>query len=114
MEKIEYNLVDKTDWPRGQWDNEPDSIEWEDEETHLPCLIVRVSTHGGLCGYVGIDSSHPYFNMNSNEIDDINVHGRVTFSNKIIGNNDIWWVGFDCAHAWDICLALSNIKSSFL
>lgn len=25
-----YNVIDKSKWPRGEWDNEPDKIQWVD------------------------------------------------------------------------------------
>ncbi len=59
MERIEYrNVVDKSAWPRGEWDDEPDKVQWPDEATGLPCLIVR-GPSGALCGYVGVADGHP-------------------------------------------------------
>lgn len=66
METIEYRTVDKSGWDRGQWDNEPDKKQWVDEETGLPCLIVRSHGTGALCGYVGVDKSHPAYRLNYN------------------------------------------------
>jgi len=117
MERIEYNTIDKTDWPRGEWDDEPDKIQWQDEETGMPCLIVR-GPMGALCGYVGVSSSNKFFHMNYDDVDgDIHVHGGLTFSNgcepdadetkhichrPAAGEEDhVWWFGFDCAHSND-------------
>ena len=61
METIEYKTVDKSNWERGEWDNEPDKKQWLDEATGLPCLIVRAPVTGSLCGYVGIAPEHPLF-----------------------------------------------------
>lgn len=61
METLEYFTQDKTDWPRGEWDNEPDKKQWKDEETGLPCLIVRSKATGSLCGYVGVGKKHPLY-----------------------------------------------------
>lgn len=53
----EYRTIDKSLWNRGQWDNEPDKVQWIDDTTGLDCLIVR--THrGNLCGYVGVGPDH--------------------------------------------------------
>jgi len=60
MQTREWKWRDKTEWPRGVWDDEPDKIQWTDEATGRPCLIVR-NQLGGLCGYVGIDKTHPLF-----------------------------------------------------
>lgn len=90
----EWKLADRTDWPSGEWDREPDKMQWTDEATGLPCLIVRGPV-GGLCGYVGVGPSHPWFRLDyshgcpercgkeycehtpSSRLD---VHGGVTFS----------------------------------
>jgi hypothetical protein len=79
MERIEYrDVIDKTDWMRGPWDNEPDKIQWQDGDTGLPCLIVRGPT-GSLCGYVGVAPGHP---LHGKEYDsaDVDVHGGLTFA----------------------------------
>jgi len=109
VKTIEYNdTVNKASWERGEWDDEPDKIQWQDEETKLPCLIVRHSGSGHLCGYVGVDSQHPLFEEDDPKLD---VHGGITFSNHCHGNichkveegedDNIWWLGFDCAHTGD-------------
>ncbi len=97
----------------GPWQNEPDKIQFTDKETGLPCLIVR-NTMGALCGYVGVSKGHPYFEKPYNDIDSISVHGGLTFSDKrhegggichIVddGEDDnVWWLGFDCAHSYDL------------
>jgi hypothetical protein len=42
------------------WRDEPDKVQWIDEETDLDCLIVR-NRMGALCGYVGISEGHPFY-----------------------------------------------------
>lgn len=59
MQTKQYTTVDKSEWPRGAWDEEPDKVQWQDPSTGLPCLIVRASA-GVLCGYVGVPESHPW------------------------------------------------------
>lgn len=61
MQTKEYTTVDKSTWERGEWDNEPDKKQWLDEETGLPCLIVRGCITGALCGYVGVPKGHPAY-----------------------------------------------------
>lgn len=58
----EYTTIDKSAWPRGAWDHEPDKRQWVDPSTSLDCLIVR-GPHGALCGYVGISDTHPLFGI---------------------------------------------------
>lgn len=116
MKTIEYRTVDKSTWPRGPWDDEPDKKQWQDEATGLPCLIVR-SRLGSLCGYVGIAEGHPLYEMDSDETELV-AHGGVNFSNSCGDTDDesrfvchkpepgesdkVWWFGFDCAHAGDM------------
>ena len=163
MERIEYRgIVDKSEWPRGEWDQEPDKIQWQDEATGLPCLIVRGPV-GALCGYVGVPSGHPLHGKDYDNVS-LEAHGGITFASGCakVGDrakwelwkqrllarrgeaktyprgdaarylkewadglesyeawaercearsvchrvppgepDDIWWFGFDCAHAGD-------------
>ena len=107
---------DKTDWPRGEWDDEPDKAHWIDDKTGLDCLIVR-GPQGALCGYVGIPKNNKHFDKNYGGID-VDVHGGLTFSDKChetedettgvchskecSANDTVWWLGFDCAHLGDM------------
>lgn len=113
LEEHYKELIEKMagkNFPPGPWMDEPDKIQFV-TEVGLPALIVR-NRSGALCGYVGVDSKHPYYEKN---YDDCNVdcHGGLTYSNlcqpggKIChkvedGEDDnIWWLGFDCAHCGD-------------
>lgn len=118
MERIEYrNVVDKAGWPHGPWNNEPDKIQWQDEATGLPCLIVR-GPSGALCGYVGVPEGHPLHGRDYDDVD-IDVHGGLSFASACQADtpedhgvchrpspgepDHVWWLGFDCAHAGDFC-----------
>lgn len=122
MKTIEYHFRDKSKWGEGEWQEEADKIQWEDESTHLPCLIVR-SPNGALCGYVGVYKDHPFYKLDycrCNEYtaspnDLVDVHGGLTWSDfcrnekhsichVVEANEDdkVWWLGFDCAHAGDL------------
>lgn len=48
--------------PAGEWDNEPDKIQWVDSETDLDCLMVR-NHFGNWCGYVGLAEGHPLYGL---------------------------------------------------
>lgn len=81
----------------GEWNDEPDH--WKFRRDGFRCEIVRGEI-GALCGYVGI----PRDKVISDEyewFDDILMHGGVTFGPEWIEN--YLWIGFDCAHASDIC-----------
>lgn len=61
-----------------------------------------VVTHNGMgfrCGYVIIPNEHPWFNKDYDNIG-ADVHGGLTYSEP--GDNNTWWVGFDCAHLNDV------------
>lgn len=62
MERQEWNQINRAEraWPAGEWDNEPDKIQWQDPATKLPCLIVR-NRFGSLCGYVGVSPGHVFY-----------------------------------------------------
>lgn len=101
----------------GPWADEPDKGQWVDEKTDLDCLIVR-NHMGTLCGYVGVAEGHPAFAQGYDLLPDLVVHGGVTFTGLCRedaeeghgichipeeGRPDkVWWVGFDCGHAWDV------------
>jgi hypothetical protein len=79
MERIEYrDVVDKSEWGPGEWQDEPDKIQWQDADTGLPCLIVR-GPSGSLCGYVGVAPGHPMHGKHYDAVD-VEVHGGLTFA----------------------------------
>lgn len=99
-------------WGPGRWDMEPDLIEWRDEATGYPCLVVR-NLMGSLCGYVGVPPGHPLYGVEYNDdaSPGVRVHGGLTYSNACAGDvchaalpgepEHVWWFGFDCGHAFD-------------
>lgn len=67
MKTLEYRTIDKSPWGAGPWDIEPDKMQWRDEATGLPCLIVR--NHGGAwCGYVGVADGHPLYRVGYSDV----------------------------------------------
>lgn len=116
MEYREYRTVDKSNWNRGPWDDEPDKVQFEDPATKLPCLVVRGPLNA-LCGYVGVHAGHPLFEKSYKGVN-LEAHGGVNFSRfcaegvpenhhicHVPGPGDpekTWWFGFDCSHSWDI------------
>jgi hypothetical protein len=173
MERIEYrNVVDKSDYLPGPWNDEPDKVQWQDEATGLPCLIVR-GPFGALCGYVGVSRGHPLHCVDNEGVASLKVHGGITFAGgcdsptqrgyqemlsdvpahlkeaksnphgdsakwvkewlpaltsfasylehhegKAICHrvepgqpDDVWWLGFDCAHAGDTIPATAFVPT---
>lgn len=71
------------------------------------CLIFRNPDMQFLCGYVELPKGHRYYKKLYDNIP-IKVHGGLTFSGDgmrypdFIQQKDKWYIGFDCAHAWDL------------
>lgn len=108
---------DRSSWGSGDWDNEPDRVEWRDESTDLPCLALR-NRLGAWCGYVACPPEHPWHGLDydSEELGDVHAHGGLTFSSFCAEGegperichvprpgepDNVWWLGFDCAHLGD-------------
>ena len=70
----------------------------------IECLIRRNTTLA-LCGYVVITSDNKLFGLDYDTIYskvNTSVHGGLTYSDEGDGG---WVIGFDCAHAGDLCPA---------
>jgi hypothetical protein len=109
--------------PAGPWDDEPDKAHWVDPETDLDCLIHR-NPLGALCGYVAVPPGHPYYEKDYDDVD-VEVHGGLTYADKcregadpsegichvpLPGRpEDVWWLGFDCAHLWDLTPGMEDL-----
>lgn len=101
--------VDRSGWPNGPWDAEDDRIEWK-TEAGLPALIVRNTGIGNLCGYVGVPKGHVAHGKGYDDVQ-VDVHGGLTYAESCGGrichipapgeSDDVWWLGFDCAHLGD-------------
>jgi len=129
MTELSYRndeLYDKNEWERGPWDDEPDKIQWRDEGTGLPCLIVR-GRMGALCGYVGVAEGHPAFEKGYDDVD-VSVHGGLTYADHCAdgpeehsichipepGEPDhVWWLGFDCGHFLDYVPRMAMLDKKF-
>lgn len=127
METIEYRTVDKSKWGAGPWQDEPDKMQWQDEATGLPCLIVRAPWTGALCGYVGVPQGHPAYGQDYYSLN-VDVHGGLTFADKCQTSQDeahgvchvpatgepdnVWWLGFDCNHCGDFAPVLDAMRAT--
>jgi len=119
MSERAYTTVDKTAWGTGPWTDEPDKIQYVDGPSGLDCLIVR-NGGGALCGYVGVPAGHPWHSVDYDGLSlrNIDVHCGLTYSASCMEGapedrgichvpdpgrpGDVWWFGFDCAHAYDL------------
>lgn len=59
--------------------------------------------HGWGNGYVALPSTHPFYGLNYDEIDEhVNVHGGLTYSKSYTHENEMYWlIGFDTMHGFD-------------
>jgi hypothetical protein len=112
LARTESHTLDKSDWYRGTWDDEPDRIEWRYAGTpRFPLLILR-NYAGALCGYVGVAPGHPYHGKQWGDVD-VSAHGGATYSDACDEESgichvpragespEVWWIGFDCSHHGD-------------
>lgn len=106
------------EWGIGPWWSEPDRLEWRSHG--LPCLVVR-NPMGSLCGYVGLPPEHPLHGKGYEDDGVPYVHGGATYAAACAhrvchvpapGESDnVWWFGFDCAHAGDLTPSLRKHAS---
>jgi hypothetical protein len=97
--------IDRTGWPPGPWDDEPDEVVWRfDDLPGYVGLILR-NELGGLCGYVGLPPEHPGHGVgwsNNPVLSGLDVHGGITYAGPHMAFGKlVWLVGFDCGHFRD-------------
>lgn len=94
-------MIDKSNWPRGEWDDEEDNLHWHQDG--FACLIRRHEWFGHFNGYVGVDIVHPLYGLNycDEVFESIGVHGGLTYSGLWEEFPGFHWFGFDCNHTWD-------------
>lgn len=109
-EMIAAFKVDRTGWAAGDWDGEPDRVDFH--HAGFACLMLRNTHSGHWCGYVGVPSTHPAYGGKYMDTD-IDVHGGLTYGEKCDGahichvaqpgeSDDLFWLGFDCNHGCDL------------
>lgn len=118
-ENVKPIKYEKELWGDGPWQNEPDRIEFEHEG--FPCLIIRTQS-GYLCGYVAIESNHPDYDKDYNEVN-VECHGGLTYGERCSGHichipkpgkpDDVYWLGFDHAHSRDYSPANNIYKMKY-
>lgn len=94
-----YDLIDKSDWPKGPWLKEPDLYVFS-HHGYL-AFILRHRLFGMLNGYVVIPEGHPWYGLTFSDptLTHVQVHGGVTLAEK--GEDKNWYVGFDTNHSMD-------------
>ncbi len=108
-------------WGEGPWQDEPDIAEWRAPGGKLPRLALR-GPHGSWCGYVGVPEGHPMHGKGWEDSEALDVHGGITYGSECSGDichqpregepEHVWWLGFDCSHAWDYSPGLHALLRS--
>lgn len=127
---LSWAFHDKSTWGNGPWHQEPDKVQWTDQQTKLTCLVVR-SQRGNWCGYVGVPAGHPFYEVHyencalrlacserwCDHAPDtlLTVHGGLTYSGACreaitVGGichvpppgecGHLWWLGFVCPSSY--------------
>ena len=113
-------VIDKSTWGPGPWQNEPDRVEWR--HAGLPCLAVRHPVGGFWCGYAAVAPGHPYHGVDDWQTFAVDVHQGANYAAACIGPvchvpapgdpDDVWWVGFDCGHTFDLAPGIvANLRT---
>lgn len=74
------------------------------EEKDYLCEIIRRDKESHWCGYIFINSYHPWYGKHYDNIE-VNCHGGLTYSQY---DENMWKIGFDCAH-WGDFVPTRNI-----
>lgn len=94
----------RENWPKGEWDLEPDH--YTGEAFGFPFEILRMP-QGHLCGYVGVPEGHPFY---KSEGEELTVHGGVTYTKEV---DKTWWFGFDAGHSGDLMPSIPDRNSTY-
>jgi len=62
--------LDKQDWGKGEWLDEPDKVQFISPEGYR-CLAIRNYATGSWCGYVEVTKVHPAYGLSYNGIDNL-------------------------------------------
>lgn len=113
-------IIDRSKWGSGPWDAEPDRVDFE--HAGFACLLLRHPRMGHWCGYVGVPSNHAAYGKGYNDVE-VDVHGGLTYANQCSGRichvpspgmpDDVWWLGFDCAHAGDFSPSSNQFHGAY-
>lgn len=79
----------------------------------IDCFIRRNNSLA-FCGYVVITTDNKLFGLDYDQLYskiNVHIHGGLTYSNE--GENGSWIIGFDCAHAGDLCPAFPHFDGVY-
>jgi hypothetical protein len=84
-------------------------------------MAVRHGHFGHWCGYAGVPREHPAYGKPYNDIE-VEFHGGLTYARACEGSichvpqpgmpDDVWWLGGDFGHAWDLAPGLEAHERS--
>lgn len=128
--KVYENIISRDGWPQGEWDKEPDKVQYPDPVTGYPCLAKR-NQMGVWCGYVGVPEGHPAHGKGYGDVE-FEVHGGLTYADNCQDVEDedqghaichipgpgepkhMWWLGYDCGHGFDRKPAMEGRENNSL
>ncbi len=76
----------------GEWSDEPDELCFTDEATGLP-IALRRNQLGAWCGYVGINSHHPWHGKDESEV----VDAPQVLTQRRVSMDDVGVINLFCA-----------------
>lgn len=84
--------------------NRPKDILAKGEHQGFEWMVIH-NGGGYRCGYMRIPAGHPWHGKGYDDLN-VEVHGGLTFAEPDVpcdapGPDTDWWLGFDCAHAFD-------------
>lgn len=92
--------IDRTGWPSGPWDDEPDREQWEAHG--VTCLALRDPRLGFWCGYIAVLAGHPWHGLTALWVPHPDAEWTgVPSERRDVGSADAWFIGFDCNHLMD-------------
>ena len=97
----EAEMLPKSQWGAGPWQNEVDESRWIDATTGLRCAVIRSEWAGSLSGYVEI--THPALAVQPRSLPYFLVHGGINYSGirfEMEGDTR-WYIGFSTSHLTD-------------
>lgn len=119
---IFLEFYNKDSFPPGKWLREPDLCKWYHDG--LLCLAIRDMSLGVWKGFVGVDSSHSFYNKSLEQILSIppmievflSVYGGVCSAGRLPPRyksdaKTLWWLGIETSHGGDF-MPLLKLEST--
>lgn len=87
----QHRLIDKSEWDRGVWQDEPDELRFTDDVTGYPVVIIRGEETGALAFRVGVKDGHAAHGMAMAPTPTAFVANREDGGHGELGH---WWFGY--------------------